>query len=118
MRGVAVSHNTMLGDCRGAILPEEAEIVIAFQDSPSMGGGRRMTPQQVSALLNLSLLATHRGVKCVEDINIDCMAAISLERDLGSALPVVKKIVKTASGYPELSDAVKRINTLFKLDEQ
>jgi len=76
-----------------------------------------MTPQQVSALLNLSLLATHKSVQCVEDINIDCMAAISLERDMGSALPVVKKIVETASDYPELSDAVRKISQLFKLKE-
>lgn len=76
-----------------------------------------MTPQQVRALLNLSLLATHKSVRCVENINIDCMAAISLERDLVSALPVVKKIVETASGYPELSDAIKKISELFKLEK-
>lgn len=94
---------------------KEREDMLPFEDSETFSGGRRMSPQQVSAILNLSLQATNRCGPSIGQLNIDCMAAISLGRDLASAISVIRKIVTTASEYPELSEAINRVNKLFNL---
>jgi len=93
-------------------------IIMSFPETEEISNlDRRMTPEQISAILNLSLLATTNAGPYVDQINIDCMNAISLERDLASALAVVERILETASAYPELSEAVERISELFMLNK-
>jgi len=78
--------------------------------------GRRMTPRQIGALLNLSLTARNYMCPNIDRINLDCMAAISLDRDMNNAIPVIRRLVRIASHYPELSTAARKIAEAFSIE--